>query len=276
MNSSATATDTVTDQMKNMFFTMIVIQFLNITLSLYERLKSPVQIPLWKFGGKKAAETREETASLNWCKQNLWLFHFALNELEKVSPVDPAIIHNINDAFLEEIRYVSPIRTVGTKQDAALTTYPLTTGNEQVDKNRFVYLAKEAVTLFKLGCNVDPSETMRLVKLAKNDTSEGKGSYGIETFGEIAEYYLKIMDTRTSTAFAGKTVADELQKRFDAMRRIKPLPISPITGKPMTGPELAKYLQAKLDASRSAKGGYRRKTLRRRKINRRHRRTNRR
>lgn len=267
------------DQLKNNFYTMIVMQFLNITISLYERLKYPVQIPLWKFGGKKSAESREESASLNACKQYLWLFHFALKELENVSPVDSTIIRTMNDNFLGEIRYVTPIRTVSTKQEEALKAYPLSTSNEQVNKNRFVYLAKEAVKLFKIGCNVDPSATMRLVHLAKNETSEGKDIYGINTFGDAADYYLKIMDTRTSstsTYFHGKSIADELQKKFDAMRGIKLLPISPVTGKPMVGPELAKYLQGKLDSLRSTKGGYRRKTQRCRKMNRRQRRTNRR
>lgn len=258
-------------QMKTNFFTMFAISFLNIAFSLYERLQNPIKKSIWEMGGKRPAASAEENAELRACKKYVGLFPAALDMLATIpiDGMDPSIITSLSTAFKTDIGTVPQSNLVLDRIGKIPTNYQ--------KESKFVYLANEAISLFKNGCNVSPSKTMRLVNLAKNTTSEGNGAYGIVGFGEAASYYLSVMNPQPSatggTPSPGKQVATDLQKRLDAMRGIKPLPIGP-SGKPITGKELAQYLQAKLDALRyPTKGGARRKTMRRRKIHRRHRRS---
>jgi hypothetical protein len=267
--ASGPADDTL-EQMKTKFLTMFAVTFLNISFALYERLQNPVQKSIWEMGGKRPTASAEENADLRACKKYVWLFPAALDMLATIpiDGMDPSIITALSTAFKTDIGTVPPSNLVSERIGKIPINYQ--------KESKFVYLANEAISLFKTGCNVSPSKTMRLVNLAKNTTSEGDGAYSIVGFGEAATYYLRIMNPTPSTGgtpSAGKQVATDLQKRLDAMRGIKPLPLGP-SGKPMTGKELSQYLQAKLDAMRyPTKGGARRKTMRRRKSHRRHRRS---
>jgi hypothetical protein len=262
-------TDDMLEQMKTNFLTMFAVTFLNIAFSLYERLQNPVQKSIWEMGGKRPAASTEENTDLRACKKYVWLFPAALDMLATIhiDGMDPSIITALSTAFKTDIGTVPPSNLVSERIGKMPTNYQ--------KESKFVYLANEAISLFKTGCNVSPSKTMRLVNLAKNTTSEGDGAYSIVGFGEAATYYLRMMNPTPSTGgtpSAGKEIAADLQKRLDAMRGIKPLPLGP-TGKPMAGKELATYLQTKLDELRRKKGGARRKTIRRRKSHRRHRRS---
>ncbi len=249
---------------------MIVMSFLNIAFALNERLENPVQ-------GKKPAYTPAEQGALRECKKHLGLFHYALDVLAAIpiDGIDKTIISNLSSAFKGKLEFIIQTKKV-TDQLAVIPV------DDQAKRNRFVDLAIKAINSFQFSCSAS-TETMRLVNLAQNTTSKkvfgisvtNPGAYGIKEFVEAATYYLSIMNPSASTGgtpSAGQQVAKDLQKRLDAMRGIKPLPLGP-SGKPMTGPEVAKYLAAKLDELRRQGGGSRRKTIRRRKSHRRHRRS---